>query len=337
MLSGLAGDGTVPIDSSAGLFFGDSRVTLEPFTKGANTSHDVSHLALMWNPDVQALLLDRMGVPFDAEDISTTLHYSLAASLWASNDIVTLGALVAVLDPVEGVLVDGAGRRLGYTESGGAFTEIPGSRWIGGTDGFGFVLGPSTGPFSFVLTGLGGPHYAGASVFSGGGSGGVVDTAPLGIGEVRVLPVPIPEPAGPLASLAAAAALTALRRARRRRIPRNGLAGSASRCRSRPRCDSAAPTSDGTTRSRTVVGPGHVLQLLGRPSPRRIVPQEPLLSNAESFVSARFRYPVKIESPDLDGTAGQLVGIFNSETSRPASRRTRRALPANPATCRAPA
>jgi hypothetical protein len=42
----------------------------------------------------------------------------------------------------------------------------------------------------------------------------------------------------------------------------------------------------------------------------RIVPQEPLLSNAESFVSARFRYPVKIESPGLDGSAGQLVGIF---------------------------
>lgn len=42
----------------------------------------------------------------------------------------------------------------------------------------------------------------------------------------------------------------------------------------------------------------------------RIVPQEPLISNAESFVSARFRYPVKIESPGLDGGAGQLVGIF---------------------------
>ena len=76
------------------------------------------------------------------------------------------------------------------------------------------MLGPTTGPFSFVLTGLGGSHFAGVSAFSDGGSGGVVDFAPLVLGEVRVIPIPIPEPAAPLAVLTVAAALAALRRAR---------------------------------------------------------------------------------------------------------------------------
>jgi len=177
------GDGTVPIESSAGLFFGDARVLLAPFAEGVNTSADVTHLGLMFNPDVQALILTQLGAPFSPSDISTTLHKSLASSLWSGQDIIRLGAMTALLDPVDGFVQDGAGRRLGYTAATGPLTEIPESQWIGGADGFGFSLAPPQGPFSLTVTSLGNPHHAGAGVLSTAAIGGLVDSGSLGAGE----------------------------------------------------------------------------------------------------------------------------------------------------------
>ncbi len=192
----LNGDGTVPIDSSAGLFFGDPRVTLAGFTQGGNTSGSVSHLALMFNHDVQKLILDTLGAAYRPSDISTSLHQSDAESLWSGRSIINTAALVALLDPVDGFVRDGAGRRLGFTAATGALTEIPGSRWIGAGDGFGFALGGFTAPLEFVVAGLGEGHYAGMGALAKSGIGQVIDAGLLANGESRTTPAVL-TPLGP--------------------------------------------------------------------------------------------------------------------------------------------
>jgi len=180
------GDGTVPIESSAELFYGDSRVLLAPFAKGANTSAGVSHLALMFNPDVQELILSVLGASFEPSDVSTSLHQSTAQSLWSGANIIRTGALVAALDPVDGFVVDGLGRRLGYSDVTGPVTEIPDSRWIGRGDGFGFAFGPVVGPLDLQVTGTGAAHFAGAGALAMNGVGSVVDSGTLAAGESRI-------------------------------------------------------------------------------------------------------------------------------------------------------
>ncbi len=195
IMAPVSGDGTVPLDSSAGQFVGDARVTLKPFAKGTNTSEDVSHLGLMYNLDVQKDILGILGASFVDTDISTTLHSAIASSMSTALNVVPniIGGSIlgAILDPVEGFVVDGQGRRLGYSALTGPITEIPGSIWFGNSDGMGWVFEPLVGPVELQLSGLGGSYYVLASVISPGGSSGLIDQGVLEAGASRILPVPL--------------------------------------------------------------------------------------------------------------------------------------------------
>ncbi|TAK61157.1 MAG: T9SS type A sorting domain-containing protein [Bacteroidetes bacterium] len=190
-----SGDGTVPIESSSGQFIGDSRVNLKPFAKGSNTSDDVSHLGLMYNRDVQEEILTIVKASFESNDISTD-HHSAIAPLFSTavnvvGNIIGGSILRALLDPVEGFIVDGQGRRLGFSTETGAVTEIPGSLWFGNADGMGWVLEPLMQPVSLQLLGLDSTYYTMVSVLSDDGTGGLIDEGILAAGASRVLPLPI--------------------------------------------------------------------------------------------------------------------------------------------------
>jgi dipeptidyl aminopeptidase/acylaminoacyl peptidase len=173
-----SGDGTVPIDSSTGQFIGDSRVTLKSFATGVNTQGDASHTGLMANADVQKTILQTVGASFQDSNISTGLGQpqSVIASI--------------ILDPVDGFLVDGAGRRLGYSESTGGLSEIPNSIWFGNENGIGWIFGSVQQPLRLELTGRGESYYVMVSVQTNNGeSGGLVNSGFLASGAQRSLPV----------------------------------------------------------------------------------------------------------------------------------------------------
>jgi len=167
------GDGTVPLISAIGQFNGDSRVELGKITAG-----NPDHTGLMSNLEAQGTILRMIGIPFQNSNISTTL---------AANQ--SLLALSTTFDPVDGFVVDGAGRRLGFSESTGPITEIPGSIWFGNADGMGWVFGPVQEPLGLQLTGRGEPYYVIVSVETDHGSGGVIDSGVLGAGAQRGLPI----------------------------------------------------------------------------------------------------------------------------------------------------
>jgi Tol biopolymer transport system component len=171
----LSGDGTVPIESAAGQFVGDNRVTLIELT-AANTSGATDHLGLVGNRDVQATMLTILGRPYQPGDIATGTWRGLAA-------------LSIILDPVEGFVMDGEGRRLGYSTATGPLAEIPNSIWFGHTDGFGVVYEALTLPLSLALSGLGEDHYVQVSVAVEGHSGGVTSAGFLDDGEELLVPV----------------------------------------------------------------------------------------------------------------------------------------------------
>lgn len=187
-----SGDGTVPIDSSAGQFVGDDRVTLRPFTQAVpgtpgNTLHSVGHTELVSNPEVQAAVLETLGVDFEPTDLSAGLQ---SPALSAVACAVT-GCWNFLLDPAEGVLVDGAGRRLGWTLADGVLTEIPGSVWFGGADGIGWVFGPVRGPLSLALGGLGESYSIAVSGLTPFGATGIAERGLLAAGAPRLLEVAI--------------------------------------------------------------------------------------------------------------------------------------------------
>jgi probable HAF family extracellular repeat protein len=186
-LAPLSGDGTVPIDSSAGQFLGDPRVTRHPFA-------GVDHVELMFNADTQKRILDTLGVHYQDDDISTDLHAPYASQLYNATDVVVPDVLVAVLDPVEGFVVDANGNRLGYSAATGRVSEIPGSFWLGDGDGIGWVFGSLAKPLSLQLSGLGGRYYASVGVISQSGSGGVELEGVLAPGEPRIAPIPVQPP-----------------------------------------------------------------------------------------------------------------------------------------------
>jgi len=100
------------------------------------------------------------------------LHQGAAESLYSSSTIVSGGLigqsfLQLVLDPIDAVVTDAVGRRLGFTEATGPLTEIPGSVWVGGADGFGYVLEPVVEPLALQVIGRGGDYHLRLSVKSG--------------------------------------------------------------------------------------------------------------------------------------------------------------------------
>jgi len=193
-LCGNCGDATVPLISSYDQFSPDrpynqslpeKQIVLLPFTKGGNTSNAIDHTKLLSNVDVQAAILHELRRTVDRARISTNKATGLA------NIGKTLKTVVAnlILDPVEGFLVDGQGRRLGYTEETGVVTEIPNSLYFGQQDGIGWVFGSVVAPVTFQLTGLGGEYFAQVSGMSAGTSFGVDSRGYLGTGESREITV----------------------------------------------------------------------------------------------------------------------------------------------------
>ena len=159
------GDGTVPTISSAGQFTGDNRANLIPIISG-------NHTEIVSQPDVQSIILNLLDVPFNQSNISTG----------SSNDYDRI--LSVISDPVELVITDGSGRRLGYTEDTDVLTEIPNSIWFGDADGIGYVFGEVQQPINLELTGLDENYYVMVSVEDSGRTGGVVLEGFLADGEI---------------------------------------------------------------------------------------------------------------------------------------------------------
>jgi hypothetical protein len=159
------GDETVPIVSSAGQFLNDSRAVKYPFSVGDHTS-------MMSNVEVQSTVLDILSVDYEQSNISTGTSPGIR------------NVLNVISDPVESIITDGSGNRLGYNNATGALTEIPNSIWFGNTNGRGWVFGSVQEPINLQLTGLGEDYYVMVSVEDSGKGGGVVLEGFLGLGEV---------------------------------------------------------------------------------------------------------------------------------------------------------
>ncbi|HRE41668.1 MAG TPA: choice-of-anchor J domain-containing protein [Ignavibacteria bacterium] len=159
------GDGTVPTISSAGQFTSDTRVDIYEF-------NFTDHTAMVGKKQVQATVLDILGFDVDSSTIAT-------------GSGVSAGTILNVIsDPVEIVVTDGLGRRLGYLESTGSLNEIPNSFWFGDADGIGYAYNEIVEPLNVQLTGMGENYYVMVSVeeFTGE-SGGVVMQGFLEEGE----------------------------------------------------------------------------------------------------------------------------------------------------------
>ncbi len=190
------GDGTVPRASLDGLFRGDDRLELLPFCKigevcptagERRTSGKVSHTMLPANPDAQAIVLEALGHPLPTDQIST------GSAIGTFGEIGLAGSFLIynlTLDPVDGLLVDALGNRLGYTQATGGLAEIPGSIWFGGADGMGWITEPPAEPLELHLTGLGTDYYVQVTGSVATSRVGIEDRGFLAIGETRVLTVP---------------------------------------------------------------------------------------------------------------------------------------------------
>ena len=163
--SGNNGDETVPLVSSAGQFLNDSRAVKYPFSVGDHTS-------MMSNVEVQSTVLDILSVDYEQSNISTGTSPGIR------------NVLNVISDPVESIITDGSGNRLGYSNTTGALTEIPNSIWFGNTDGRGWVFDSVQEPINLQLTGLGEDYYVMVSVEDSGKGGGVVLEGFLALGEV---------------------------------------------------------------------------------------------------------------------------------------------------------
>lgn len=134
------GDGTVPSESSMGQFVNDNRIQRYRVTSEGNT-----HTGMMSHLYVQLEILDILDADWENADISNNLaNTSYVSALWN-----------AYIDPVDMIVVDGDGRRFGYTAATGPITEIPNSVWFGGDQGIGWILGEVTMPLHLELTGHG--------------------------------------------------------------------------------------------------------------------------------------------------------------------------------------
>ena len=159
------GDATVPTISSAGQFLIDNRANKLPFSSG-------DHTGLVSMVNVQSSILEILKVPFSENSISTGSGADIS------------NVLNVISDPVELIITDGNGNRLGFTNSTGSLTEIPNSIWFGNTDGRGWVFGSVQEPINLKLTGLGEDYYVMVSVEDSGKGGGVALEGYLANGEV---------------------------------------------------------------------------------------------------------------------------------------------------------
>jgi hypothetical protein len=157
------GDKTVPQFSSIGQFVGDPRVTLKRISAG-----NPDHTGLMSNVDAQKTILETIDTSYSEADISTGEAPILGGDL---QEVVSV-----ISDPVDSFLIDGKGRRLGYSEATGVVNEIPGGSGSAIADGAGWIFGDIERPLRVELTGRGELFYYIASVNSPDADGGVVDS-----------------------------------------------------------------------------------------------------------------------------------------------------------------
>jgi hypothetical protein len=182
------GDGTVPSLSAAGQFEGDGRIESIRVTDG-----DTTHTGLMANRQVQRGIFEILGIDWWEVEISTGLARK---SVW---DI----GLVVLADPVGFLLVDGQGRRLGWTPDTGILAEIPSSVWYGEGDGIGFVFDEVSLPIQVEMTGLGEDYFVQVSGKQGDSQVGFEESGSLANGERKsasVQTVDRASPPGPVAA-----------------------------------------------------------------------------------------------------------------------------------------
>ncbi|NJL52756.1 MAG: hypothetical protein HC930_12065 [Hydrococcus sp. SU_1_0] len=181
------GDETVPLLSAFDPSFFGQRSNIVP-KELANVKHNNQPFDL----EVQKFILETLNLTLPENLISTSLHQGVGGlgSFGLAADGSSFGGTL-ILDPVEGFIVDGQGRRLGYSSATGAVTEIPNSTWIGEADGIGFFTEPIEGPFELQLTGLGENYYVSVQLETEDGPAGIEAEGFLAAGEQLTLDVPV--------------------------------------------------------------------------------------------------------------------------------------------------
>ena len=156
------GDGTVP-EKSLSFAEQDQRVPRQLQANGAD------HLSMVADTRVQQAVLDVLSARRDGE-ISTDLQSSLLGTFFtprkwprlletvASQLPIVQGIWLFLFDPVQSVVRDGDGRRVGYDPTLGQLKEIHNSIYFGREDGIGWIFGEVTTPITVDLTSVGSQH-----------------------------------------------------------------------------------------------------------------------------------------------------------------------------------
>ncbi|MEM7592204.1 MAG: hypothetical protein AAF383_11910, partial [Cyanobacteria bacterium P01_A01_bin.83] len=192
------GDGSIVDESSFQQFDDYPHPNIEP-----KEFPETRHRNLAFDLETQKYIFDVLGVELDENLISTNLFSPLPKDglfnfFFDTSDGNSDGVVSDVLryssynnDPAEGFLIDGQGRRLGYTNATGAVTEIPGSQWFGKVDGIGFIPDIVEGPFRLELTGLGEDYFVSVSLETEEGQAFLESEGFLAAGEQLTLDVPV--------------------------------------------------------------------------------------------------------------------------------------------------
>ena len=179
------GDGTVPALSAIGTFNDNNRSNIQ-----LRNFPSVTHSQQPFDRDTQKFILETLGIDLKEELISTNLNNNLLDFYSIGNNGYNFAGAI-INDPVEGFLIDGQGRRLGYSETTGAVTEIPNSYWFGAEDGIGFFTEPVEGPFQLELTGLGEDYFVSVALETEDGPAGIEVEGFLADGEQLTFDVPV--------------------------------------------------------------------------------------------------------------------------------------------------
>jgi hypothetical protein len=177
------GDGTVPTESSAGPFQDAQGDDLPGFV--TYEFDGVSHTGLTGDPRIQRTILAKLGRPF-----TTTISTNLAVPI----NIKTGWLVVMGVDPVDAVLVDPNGSRLGFTQASGPIQEIPNSLYLGGADGVGIAFGSNQAPTSLQLTGTGGDYTVFLDGYVQGEARGLTESGNLAAGQTKEFPIDLNPP-----------------------------------------------------------------------------------------------------------------------------------------------
>jgi hypothetical protein len=131
---------------------------------------------LMANRQVQTGIIDVLGTDWRDVTISTGLATQSGGNIF-----------MALTDPVGAIVIDGQGRRLGWTPDTGILAEMPNSVWYGEGDGIGFVYGDVPQPLRVELVGLGENHLLQVVGEQGEQRIGLQDDGSLASGEIKNL------------------------------------------------------------------------------------------------------------------------------------------------------